>query len=169
MLGGMRRKRSTTHSAARTPRPAGRIREELPGKIAEFAACPHCTANYRNGRWTWHEAPADATEHVCPACKRIEDDDPAGVLHASGEFAELHRDELIQLIRNIEKRERTEHPLKRIMNITDEDGGFGVTVTDSKLAEAFGQALKNAYDGLLERPPTTSDKQNLVRVRWTRD
>jgi NMD protein affecting ribosome stability and mRNA decay len=164
----MRRKRSDEHQSPRE-RPARRIHEEGRGKHAEIAACPRCSASYRNGRWTWKAAPAGSYERVCPACERIESRYPAGVLHVGGEFARAHRDELVHLIKNVEERERTDHPLKRIMDIADEGSGFAVSATDSKLALAFGRALKKAYDGELEQPPTTSEKENLVRVRWTRD
>jgi hypothetical protein len=106
---------------------------------------------------------------VCPACERIATDYPAGVLHVGGGFASSHRDELLSLVRHVEERERDEHPLKRIMGVSDEGTGFAVTVTDGKLAQSFGRALQRAYEGRLEHPPTTAEKENLVRVRWTRD
>jgi hypothetical protein len=159
----MRSKRSSRQTAAR------RIHEESAGKLPEIAACPRCRASYRNGRWTWKTAPAGSYEYVCPACERIAGAYPAGTLHVEGDFVASHRDDLIGLIRNIEERERTQHPLKRIMAIADQGSGFVVTATDSKLVLTFGSALEKAYGGRLERPPTTSDKENLVRVRWTRD
>jgi hypothetical protein len=165
----MRRKRSATHPAAKTPRSSRRIHEEPPDKLPELAGCPRCGASYRNGRWTWKTAPAGSYEHVCPACERVAADYPAGVLQVEGAFAASHRDDLIGLIRNLEERESAEHPLKRIMAVTDEGAGFVVTVTDAKLVETFGRALKKGYEGRLERPPTTSEKPNRVRIRWSRD
>jgi NMD protein affecting ribosome stability and mRNA decay len=145
------------------------VSEEKPGKLPEIAVCPECRASYRSGRWTWQPAPADAYEHICPACERIASDYPAGVIHLAGDFAIAHRDELLGLLRNLEERERAEHPLKRIARVEDEESGFSVSVTDGKLAETFGRALKSAHEGSLELPATTREKQNLVRVRWTRD
>ena len=164
----MRRQRSSTHPAARSPRPSRRIHEEPEGKHPEPARCPECRASYRSGRWTWQSAPADAHELVCPACERIRTDYPAGVVHLAGGFVAAHRDELVGLVRNIEERERAEHPLKRIMAVADEEGGLAVTVTDAKLARSIGRALEQAYEGKLEEPPTTSDPDPLLRVRWTR-
>lgn len=169
----MERKRAKTHAASGQPRPSRRIHEEAPGaapgKLPEIAGCPRCGASYRSGRWTWKKPPAGSYEHVCPACERIEADYPAGSLHVGGAFAGSHRDELVGLLRHVEERERTDHPLKRIMTIADEDAGFVVTVTDAKLAQSMGRALKKAYEGHLEHPPTTSDRENLVRVHWARD
>ena len=165
----MTRQRSKTHSGAGQPRPARRIHKETEGKLPEPAVCPKCGASYHNGRWTWKTAPAGSYEHVCPACERIESDYPAGVLHIGGAFAAAHRDEILGLLRNVESAERDEHPLKRIMGIKDEESGLLVSVTDAKLTESLGHALERAYSGQLERPPTTSEKENLVRVRWTRD
>jgi len=165
----VRRKRSAAHPAAPEPRRPRRIYEEEAGKLPDVAGCPRCGASYRRGRWTWKTAPAGSTEHVCPACRRIEDGYPAGVLHVEGAFARAHRDEVVGLLRNFEERERTQHPLVRIMAIADDEDGLTVMATDAKLALSLGRALAHAYDGELEHPPTTSDVENLVRVRWTRD
>jgi hypothetical protein len=165
----MVRRRSKTHAAARQPRPARRIHEEAPGKGPEIAGCPGCGASYRNGRWTWKAPPSGSHEQTCPACERTASGYPAGELRVEGAFTDAHRDELVGLIRGVEERERAEHPLKRIMAITDAGPGFVVTVTDSKLAPALGRALRRAYAGQLELPPTTSERGNLVRVRWSRD
>jgi NMD protein affecting ribosome stability and mRNA decay len=169
----MRRKRSTTHSAASKPRPARRIPDESPararGKPPELAACPGCGASFRAGRWSWKPAPADAYQQTCPACERIADGYPAGVLHVGGDFVAAHRAELIELIRHIEERERAEHPLKRVMVIEDDGGGFVVKTTDAKLAQTLGRALRKSHAGRLVQPKTTSEKGNLVRVRWARD
>jgi len=164
----MPRERSKVHPAARQPRPRRRIHEEGAPKRPAVAACPSCGASYREGRWTWRRAPADAVERRCPACERIADDYPAGELRIDGAFVAPHRNELIALLRRVEERERSRHPLKRIMAITDVKAGLRVTVTDEKLAPALGRSLKHAYAGDLEVPPTTSEQGNLVRVHWHR-
>jgi len=166
----MRRKRSSTHSAAGQPRRARRVPSSgEPEKHADISACPQCGASYREGRWTWQSAPAGSHKRLCPACERIRDRYPAGVLHVGGAFAALHHDDLIGLVRNVEERERSNHPLNRIMSIEPEENGFVVETTDGELAQALGRALHKAYAGELEHPPTTADKENLVRVRWIRD
>ena len=123
----MRRKRSSTHAAAAQPRPARRIRSRAAGaergKLPQVTACPSCGATYRAGRWTWKPAPTDAHEKTCPACERIAERYPAGVLRVEGMFAARHRDDLIGLVRNVEQRERSRHPLKRIIKIATRRNG----------------------------------------------
>ncbi len=165
----MQQERTKGNPSKNLPRSPRRIFSEVPGKLPELAECPRCGASYRNGRWTWRRAPVGAYEAVCPACERIEANYPAGVLHARGSFARENRPELVRLLENLEDRERSDHPLKRIISISEEDDGFSVTVTDAKLALTFGRALEKAYAGRLDQPGTTSDVENLVRVQWTRD
>jgi NMD protein affecting ribosome stability and mRNA decay len=169
----MRRKRSSTHASAEQPRPKRRVAERATGstrkKLPEATVCPECKASYHEGRWTWQSAPRGASEQICPACERISSRYPAGVLHVEGSFAAEHRDDLIGLVRNVEERERSKHPLKRVMRIEPTSKGFAVETTDAKLAQSLGRALHKAYAGKLEQPATTADKANLVRVRWVRD
>lgn len=56
-----------------------------------------------------------------PACNRIHDNYPAGEVILSGSFLAKHKQEIIELARNTEQAERDEHPLQRIMSIS-EDG-----------------------------------------------
>lgn len=169
----MRRTRSSTHSAAQQPRPSRRVPDRAEGgtraKMPDVAVCPECGATYHEGRWTWQAAPPDAYPQICPACSRTADDYPAGVLRVEGSFAVAHRDDLIGLVRNVEERERSNHPLKRVMGIEETPMGFVAETTDGKLARSLGRALHKAYAGKLEEPPTTADTENLVRVRWVRD
>ncbi len=165
----MRRHREPTHVAASQPRGARRIHSESAGKLPELAACPRCQATYRNGRWTWEASPVGSYALECPACERIASDDAAGELRIAGKFAVAHRDEIEGCLRNVEAREKSEHPLKRIMSIRDEGAELVVRVTDAKLVSQLGHALEKAYDGDLELPATTVEKADLARVRWRRD
>jgi hypothetical protein len=77
-----------------------------------------------------------------------------------------HRTELTELARNLEKKEKAEHALERIMDIVDEDGGVLITTTDIHLAHGIGEALHHAYKGKLESHYSPEEK--LLRVRWSR-
>lgn len=166
----MRRQRSKTHAAASLPRPKARAVRGDPyasrGKLSDPSACTECRAIYRAGRWVWGAPPADAAQVVCPACRRIADGYPAGVVELSGGYVASHREELERLARNVEERERSEHPLKRIASIEEKDGTLAIATTDAKLARGIGTALRRAHRGTLRVPPTS--RESLVRVLWTR-
>lgn len=113
------------------------------------------------------DAPTDAHAELCPACHRIEDHCPAGFLEISGDFFAHHADEILQLVQHIEDREKLEHPMKRIIDITEEvDGKVNITFTDPHLARNVGEALKSAYKGDLDYH--YQKDEFLLRVRWSR-
>ena len=169
----MRRARSKTHSAASEPRRPRRIHDEAHDvygtakKLPDGTACPRCAASYREGRWTWERPLLGSPEHLCPACRRIEDDYPAGVVAVRGAFAAAHREEIESLIRHVEEHAKQEHPLKRIFAILEEDGGLRVPTTDARLAREIGEALYRAYRGELEQPAPQTE--GIVRVSWQRE
>jgi len=168
----MRRERSKTHPASTQPRrDRGHQSDErdpygTPAKLPDPTTCPTCGAIYRAGRWTWGAAPAEAQRTPCPACRRIADDYPAGIVTLQGEFARAHLDEIRSLARHVEEREKKEHALKRIMAMRDEDGALVVTTTDAHLARGIGEAIHKAYRGELEY--RFSEAENVMRVRWER-
>jgi hypothetical protein len=169
----MKRKRSKTHPAASQPR-TDRLLQSLeadpyglPGKLPDPTSCPTCGAMYRAGRWTWRAAPADAHRTTCPACRRIADDFPAGIVTLSGAFSAKHAEEIRGLVRNIEEREKQEHPLKRVMAIREEPDGIVVTTTDARLARGIGEAVEHAYRGKLDY--RFSEAENVLRVDWRRE
>lgn len=135
-------------------------------KPPEPTRCPDCGAVFREGRWQWTLAPAEAHEALCPACRRIRDRFPAGYVTLEGDFFAAHRDDIVHLARNREARERAEHPLERIIAIEDVAGGVQITTTDAHLARAIGEAVHDAYKGELE--VKYNREENLVRVHWAR-
>jgi hypothetical protein len=121
---------------------------------------------YRAGRWHWGAPPVGAKPVLCPACHRVRDDYPAGVLTLAGDFAREHRDEILGLARNVAERENGEHPLKRLMDIVDEDDRLRIPTTDAGLARNIGDAIRHAYGGELDyRYP---EEGGLLRVTWRR-
>jgi len=111
--------------------------------------------------------PEQAQLALCPACHRIHDKMPAGFLNLAGDFFKQHRDEIIQLVHHTVSEQQSEHPLKRIMAIEDEDnGGVAITFTDMHLPHGVGQAIRHAYKGDLKiQFPRDTD---VIRARWVR-
>ena len=141
---------------------AYKIKEKLP----EPTVCPQCNAVFHSGRWQWTAAPANAHQHNCPACQRIIDHYPAGFLTLEGEFFHSHRDEILHLVQNYEKKEKSEHPLQRIIATEKQNGSFLITTTDIHLARGIGEAIHDAYQGDLDFH--YNQDENLLRVHWSR-
>ncbi|MBX3616282.1 BCAM0308 family protein [Nitrosomonas sp.] len=139
-----------------------KIKEKLP----EPTVCPHCDAVFHNGRWQWLAAPANAHQHNCPACQRILDHYPAGFITLKGEFFRSHRDEILHLVQNFEKKEKSEHPLQRIISTEKQNDSFLITTTDIHLARGIGEAIHDAYQGELDFH--YNQAENLLRVHWSR-
>jgi len=138
---------------------------KLKGKLPEPTVCPQCGAVFHAGRWQWMKAPAGAHQETCSACHREHDHFPAGYLTLQGVFFLTHRDEIMNLVHNEEKRERAEHPLKRIMAVEEKGNVTLVTTTDMHLARGIGEALHHAYKGELNYH--YNPEENLLRVSWT--
>jgi hypothetical protein len=138
------------------------LREKLP----EPTLCTECRALFRNGRWSWDEAPPEAYNAICPACQRIKEDFPAGHLEIHGDFFKVHWEEIHNLIRNTEKLEKREHPLERIMTISGVEDHSLVTTTGIHLARRIGEALKHSYQGELDL--TYGDGEQSIRISWRR-
>jgi NMD protein affecting ribosome stability and mRNA decay len=75
-------------------------------KLSGPTLCTQCGAVFAKGRWSWQEKPVEFGKTVCPACQRIEDQYPAGIIHLNGEFMNSNRKEILQLIRNTERVEK---------------------------------------------------------------
>ena len=136
------------------------------GKLREPTVCPRCGAVFHKGRWQWLPRPEGAHSEMCPACHRVQDRFPAGYVEIQGDFVSQRRDEVVNLVRHIEDKAKSEHPLQRIMDIVEQDRGLMVTTTDIHLAHGIGEALRHAYPGKLQSHYNPEEK--LLRVHWAR-
>lgn len=134
-------------------------------KPSGSTVCPLCNAVFKDGHWQWLGAwPLNAPREICQACQRARDNYPAGSISMTGEFAETHKQEVLNLARNHEAGERARHPLHRIMRVEEHPGETIVMTTDIHLPKRIGQALQRAYKGSLD---VHYDVEGcFVRVRW---
>ena len=136
------------------------------GKYPQPSVCSGCGAVHLKGGWRWGTAKPDAHRHLCPACQRVHDRVPAGFVEIRGQFFAEHQREVLALLHHTEAKEKSEHPLQRIMNIAITDEGATVALTDFHLTHKLGEALEHAYKGKLKARYT--DKDTVMRVTWTR-
>lgn len=139
----------------------------------EMAVCKKCRAVYHNKRWYLDDELYKKTSKLkevnkvlCPACLKIKDKFPGGIVRLKGLFLKEHREEIMNLIRNAEERAREINPLERIIGINEIKDGMEVTTTNERLAQRIGKSLQRAYQGEVEYKWTHDDK--LVRVEWKR-
>jgi hypothetical protein len=141
---------------------------QTPSKLPEPTICPTCGALYQGGHWQWSPSPpSDAKRHRCQACRRIQDDYPAGRVRLSGGFVREHREELVHLARNNEAIENRDHPLNRIIKIEESADSLVITTTDIHLPRRIAEAVRHAYKGDLEL--SYDEEGYFARAEWRRE
>ncbi len=146
----------------------------LPKKgMKEAAVCGKCHLVYQNKRWSMDEAEAgrllaesQARRGTCPACRRMEDSLPAGIVTFSGTYFMQHEREILDIIKNTESKSRVSNPLGRVMEISQDGSVLTVSTTEDKLAQKLGKEVYRAHKGELRY--LWAHDQNMVRVNWQR-
>jgi len=143
------------------------------GGTREVALCSKCSAFYWNKRWSSDpaelgkaQAEAGTANAVCPACQRMADDNPDGVLSLTGDYLLQHENEILNMIKNVEASTRAKNPLARIMEINQDNKLLTISTTDAKLAQKLGKEVYKAHKGELHFKWSEAD--SFVRVNWTR-
>ena len=136
------------------------------GKLKEPTACPQCGAVFHKGRWTWETRPPGAHDSLCPACHRIRDKYPQGILTIAGPFLLDHKEEILGVVRNTEAKEKAEHPLSRIMSIEQQGEALVVATTDTHLPRGIGETLHHAYEG--DFSFHYDEGEQFIREKWAR-
>ncbi|WP_305907464.1 BCAM0308 family protein [Methylomarinum sp. Ch1-1] len=136
-------------------------------KPTDPTVCSECGVVFSEGRWQWLSAIPESPQHeLCPACQRIRDKVPAGILSLSGAFFQQHRDEIMRLVDNKVEEQKAQHPMKRLMAVEDQGENVVITFTDVHLPRGVGEAIERAYDGELDIHYT--EEAGIVRVYWQR-
>jgi NMD protein affecting ribosome stability and mRNA decay len=145
----------------------------------DFSVCRQCHAIYHNKHWTLETELTRSLSKVrpaergrvaytfCPACQKIQDHFPAGILSLKGSFMKEHREEILHRVKNEEQKARHFNPLARIIDIHEENGSIEITTTNEKLAQRIGKSLRKAYKGGLTYKWSQSNK--FTRVEWMRE
>ncbi|MGE5190008.1 MAG: BCAM0308 family protein [Gemmatimonadota bacterium] len=148
----------------------------IPRKTAsEIGICPKCRAICRNKRWVIDEREFEALTRGgagiawrrCPACRKIEHGFPSGVVTLSGGYLRGHRDDILNLIRNEDRRAMGFNPLERIISMEDRGDALEIATTDEKLAQRIGREVRKACRGTVEYK--WSEDSKLLRVNWARE
>jgi hypothetical protein len=145
------------------------------GASQKISVCGACHSVYKSKRWyadpNIYEAALkipDTTTVVCPACKKIRDDFPGGIVTLKGDYVLSHKQDLMNLIKNEEARAHGFNPLERLMSVKENGkGSIVISTTNEKLAQRIGRAIKKAFHG--EVTYRWSHDNKLARVDWVRE
>jgi len=134
-------------------------------KRKDDTVCPQCSVVYHKGRWRWGPRPENGHEALCPACRRINDKFPAGVVELRGALGRQQKEEIVRLARHREEAEKREHPLNRIIEIQEDAEGIVINTTDIHLPRRIGEAVERAFHGSVSED--FDQGGYFVRVNWT--
>jgi len=136
--------------------------------------CKKCHAIYHHKHWYFNEEEFEGIQKsnstptvLCPACQKILDNFASGIVTLKGGFLKDHKEEILNLIWNEEKRAMGLNPLERIIEVAPQGEGYQVTTTHEKLAQRIGKSLHKAFSGNVAYQWTPQDK--MARVSWNRD
>lgn len=136
-------------------------------KFSEGTTCSTCGVVFSKGRWVWDYEGETTRKITCPACQRIQGNAPAGIIELRGEFFAANREEILNLVRNLEEQHKENHPLQRLMTIEEQDDNSTlIETTGVQLARRIGDAISSAYQGKYDFQ--YADNDNLIRVEWER-
>ena len=144
------------------------------GASKKITVCEGCHAVYKKKRWyadpnIYNAAVTirDTSVSVCPACLKIRDNFPGGIVTLKGDYVLSHKQELLNLIKNEEARARGFNPLESVMSVKENGyGGIVISTTNEKLAQRIGRAIKKAVRGDVTYQWSHDNK--LARVDWQR-
>lgn len=135
------------------------------------AMCRKCRAIYANKRWSFNNAVAralaaspDTQKLVCPACQKIRDDYPEGIVTLTWSNLKAHEAEIRGLISNVESRAMSVNPLERVMKVVRRRKDLEVQTTNDRLAQRIGRELVRAYKGKVTC--NWAHRDMLARVAW---
>ncbi len=138
-------------------------------KYRSNTRCPKCNLLFHDGVWKRGTAVngQDLQWKLCPACLQVRDGQVGGIVQFSGAFADAHRQELLNRIRNVEKQTREERPLERIMSLREGRDGITVSATTEHLVARIGKSIQRDFGGELDLRYAPEDK--FAFVHWHRD
>ncbi len=147
---------------------------EGPEAVQGQVICPVCHAISDGKHWLLDEEEyrrlrqdPNVRVELCPADERIRRQMFDGEVMLRGEWLQTHKEEVLNWVRNEEKRARSTNPMARLATVQEREGGIYILTTSQALARRIGSGLKSAFKGRLtiQRLPY----ETFTRVRWARD
>ncbi len=139
------------------------------GKPAAGTSCAVCGLEVEGGVWKAPRSPRAPPRGraICPACRRIRDDYPGGILRITGRFSRSRHDEILNRARIVAQKEAGAHPLQRLMRIEESPDETTLFFTGEHVPVRIGKALRRDFGGSLSIRYAPDEK--FAVAHWTRD
>ncbi|MEN3044504.1 MAG: BCAM0308 family protein [Candidatus Hydrothermales bacterium] len=132
--------------------------------------CPSCGLIYHKKRWINNsellknikENEKRIEQKDCPACRKIKDKYPLGIVEIKGEFVSKKNEEIHSRVKHIAADEYIHNPLERIISVKDEGDKITIETTTEHLAEKIGKSIAKTFKKNIKITFSESDK--FVRV-----
>ena len=141
--------------------------------LKEPAVCQNCYAVYRQKSWHLDPSAAAAMENdpavqwvTCPACLKIAEHYPEGIVTLRGDYLWRHEAEIRNILRKEAERVMAKNPVARIISMEKIEEELMIETTEQKLAEHLGRTLNRAHQGDLQ--VDWSGSPRICRVSWER-
>ena len=141
--------------------------------LKEPALCKNCRLYLHHKRWvndpeTYQQLKSDPNVHwtTCPACRKIAEGYPEGIVTLRGSYLWKHEDEILRLLKNLETEAFDRNPQERIIRQTQEDEQLVIETTEQSLAEHLGRVLHRSHQG--ELSIHWAEGADICRVNWER-
>ena len=156
----------------------GRVRTSVDPFVSdegfrEPALCKTCQTYFHHKRWmnnpkTYTQLKSDPNVHwvICPACQKIAEGYPEGILTLSGSYLWEHEDEIRRLLKNEESKANGRNPQERVIRTTRQEETLVIETTEQRLAEHLGRVLQRAHQGELKI--NWGAGPDICRVNWER-
>ena len=148
--------------------PLYRLKDPYMVRYSDPTICPKCGVIYHNKRWFFDEEKKEyfnekSTKKLCPACRKIKDRFPMGVVLIEAEYLKDKKEEIRNHIMNIEKKEKINNPLGRIMTIKNSGKNkWNIETTTEHLAMTIGRSVAKTFGG--ETKFSFSKDEKFIRV-----
>ena len=141
--------------------------------LKEPAMCQNCHVIYRHKHWHFDPQEFERMQNdpevlwvTCPACAKIAEHYPEGIVTLRGDYLWQHEHEIRNLLENEAGKVLNKNPLSRIIQINVHDEELVIETTERKLAEHLGRVLNRAHHGELKFSWSRSPR--ICRVTWQR-
>jgi NMD protein affecting ribosome stability and mRNA decay len=140
---------------------------------AEGTICQHCGAVY--ARKTWRRADeraamaiaSNAERKACPACLQVRDARAYGRILLRGRWVKEHEGDVRRRIASVEARAGHTQPMRRVVEIGQDENGLEILSTSQKLAHRMVRELEKAFGG--SSTYRWSDRDGSLTATWAHD